>query len=384
MNNLKKGLLLLIVFKVSHGFSQTLSKTSTPAWQLNATYNGDLARNFNGGIATGTTYLGLSDLFLSYNTENAGLWKGGEFLVHGANTHGGEPSANLIGDFQVASNIEAGNHSFLYELWYKHTFNSMQTTIGLQDLNIEFANSDVASLFLNSSFGVHSVISDNTLAPIFPLTSPGITICWKTSDNLCMKTAVYKGCPIDFEDNPYNIKWDLNYLQALLWITEGQYSWMNKTGTQNGIKAGLFFHQHCPDAEIINSETGNNLTYDYGFYMVGEHQLFHNTLNNKQFNVFYQIGVSPRNDNFGYLGAGCSFSGLFSKTGADELGFAMAWGMLTPERGNDETALELTYKFPICEHIFLQPDLQYIIHPGGTDQQLANATVGFLRLGLEF
>ena len=103
-----------------------------PALSFYGSYKGDFVSNLNGGIKTGSTYLGLADLFLELNTENAGLWKGGTFMLHGANTHGGEPSANLIGDLQVVSNIEAGNHTFLYELWYSQTFGNVHTTIGLQ------------------------------------------------------------------------------------------------------------------------------------------------------------------------------------------------------------------------------------------------------------
>lgn len=380
---MKKGILMLMVCSILNGYAQGNTGNKTTAWHLNASYKGDLASNLNGGIETGTSYLGLADLFLHFDAEQAGLWKGGQFLLHGANTHGGEPSANLIGDFQVASNIEAGNHTFLYELWFKQTFASVATTIGLQDLNTEFAYSDVAGLFLNSSFGVHSVIADNITAPIFPLTSPGITICWNTSDQLCFKSAVYKGCPIDFDENPYNIKWNLNYLKGLLWITETHYSWTGSLQKTNELKAGAFYHHHCEDAEVINSETGNDLTYDYGFYAVGNHQIFRNSTKGQELNVFYQLGVSPRNNNFGYLGTGCSYSGLLTQNGTDELGFAVAWGMLTPERGRDEIAMELTYKIPVTENIYFQPDLQYIIHPGGTDQQLNNATVAFIRLGLE-
>jgi len=379
---LKEGFMMLLILNAINGFSQTPDDSKSSAWQLSAAYKGDLVSNFKGGITTGRTYLGLADLFLDFDAEKAGLWKGGEFLVHGANSHGGEPSANLIGDFQVASNIEAGNHTFLYELWFKQTIGNVTATIGLQDLNAEFARSEVGSLFLNSSFGVHSIISDNILAPIFPLTSQGITLCWDTSEKLSLKTAVYRGCPIDFDDNPYNIKWDLNNLDGLLWVTEGQYKWTGNQEKNNALKAGVFFHQHCPENDVVNSETGDKLTYDYGFYLVGDHQVLSN--GNRGLSVFYQFGISPRNDNFGYFGAGCAYTGLLSKKGTDVIGLAVADGMLTKERGKDETTFELSYKVQLTPQIYLQPDLQYVVHPGGTDVQLKNVTVGLLRLGLEF
>jgi porin len=381
---LKKGFLMLLFLNAVNGFSQTSDDDRAAAWQLNATYKGDFVSNFRGGIATGSTYLGLADLFLHFNTEKAGHWKGGDFLVRGANSHGGEPSANLIGDFQVVSNIEAGNHTFLYELWFKQTISNTTTTIGLQDLNAEFANSEVSSLFLNSSFGIHSVIADNISAPIFPITKPGITFSWDVSKKMILKMAVYKGCPIDFDSNPYNLKWNLDYEKGLLWITESQFSWTGTHEKNNVLKAGVFFHQHCPESNEANSETGNKLTNDYGFYLVGDHQVFSTGDERRGLKIFYQIGVSPLNNNFGYMGAGCAYSGLLSPNGTDVLGLAFADGMLNDDYGRDETTFELTYKVQVTSQIYLQPDLQYVVHPGGNESQLKNATVGLLRLGMEF
>lgn len=381
---LKRGAIVMLMCIGMRSFSSPTEEQKKAALQLSASYKGDFATNFSGGIKTGSIYLGLADLFVSFDPEKMGWWKGGELMVHGANSHGGEPSANLIGDFQVATNIEAGNHTFLYELWYKQSVRNVTATIGLQDLNAEFASSEVASLFLNSSFGIHSVISDNILAPIFPLTSPGITLCWNVTESTCLKSAVYKGCPIDFEENPYNVKWSLNHLQGLLWVTEGQFSWKSLQEKNNVLKTGAFFHRHCPESGVINSETGNELTYDYGIYLAGDHEVYSSQSKTHGLNVFYQAGFSPRNDNFAYLGVGCSYTGLLSKKESDVLGLAMARGFLTTEKGKDETALELTYKINFTDQIYLQPDFQYIFHPGGTDDRLKNATVGFLRLGLEF
>ncbi len=385
MNYLQKGFMMLLFLSTLKGYPQTTDDVKSSAWQLNATYKGDFVSNFSGGIKSGLTYLGLADLYINFDTEKAGIWKGGNFLIRGANSHGGEPSADLVGDFQAVSNIEAGNHTFLYELWYEQTFSNVTATFGLQDLNAEFANSNTAATFLNSSFGIHSVISDNILAPIFPLTSPGITICWEVTDKLNLKTAIYKGCPIDFDKNSYNLKWNLNHLQGLLWVTESQFLWTSGIqGKSNVLKAGVFFHQHCPESEVVNIETGNKLTYDYGFYLVGEHQISANEDNDRGLRVFYQLGVSPRNDNFGYTGTGCSYKDLLSKQGTDILGLAVARGLLTKESGRDEATFELTYKAQLTDQIYLQPDLQYVVHPGGTDMQLKNASVGLLRLGFEF
>jgi porin len=56
-----------------------------------------------------------------------------------------------------------------------------------------------------------------------------------------------------------------------------------------------------------------------------------------------------------------------------------------PPGGQDyETVIELTYRLDFRKGaVFIQPDLQYIIHPGGTGR-LNNALVLGAQLGINF
>ena len=376
--------ILIIAFLLSvRAVAGPPDKGGSSAWKLDATYKGDFAANFRGGIKSGATYLGLADVFLYFNTQKAGLWHGGEFLLHGADSHGGMPSAKLIGDYQVASDIEAGNHTFLYELWFRQTISQVTIIIGLQDMNSEFANCDVSSVFLNSSFGVHSVIGANIGAPIFPLTSPGLTLGWNANRNISFETAVYQGCPVDFSSNPHNLRWHLDDPDGFLWVAESRFYLETNNQQNNVFKVGAFYHQHCEDEDFINQGLSSDPKNDYGFYLVGENHMATLKNNRRNLNTFYQLGLTPRDNNFGYIGAGGSLSGLLSKDGSDVLGLAMARALMTKSTEKDETAFELTWKVQLTKPVYLQPDIQYIIHPGGTDVSLKNAVAGFLRLGLE-
>lgn len=51
-----------------------------------------------GGIDQDYIYLGMADIYIGFSTENAKLWKAGDFMIHGQNTHRGTPSADLTGD----------------------------------------------------------------------------------------------------------------------------------------------------------------------------------------------------------------------------------------------------------------------------------------------
>ncbi|MBN1462740.1 MAG: carbohydrate porin, partial [Paludibacteraceae bacterium] len=164
------------------GNAQTDSSQNTSAFSYTASYTGDMVNNLNGGIKTGTNYLGMAHIGLGFDTEKARWWKGGEFCIDFMNTHGDTPSANLIGDIQIASNIEAGNLSVLYELWYKQRFGKIAVTVGLQDMNSNYAVTENGGLFVNSSFGVHTVMSDNITLPIFPITALGLNFQWQINN----------------------------------------------------------------------------------------------------------------------------------------------------------------------------------------------------------
>ena len=44
----------------------------------------------------------------------------------------------------------------------------------------------------------------------------------------------------------------------------------------------------------------------------------------------------------------------------------------------------MTYRYPLWSHLWLQPDLQYVINPAGGVTSTDNALVAILRVELEF
>ena len=368
--------LMITGISISLNASLAISQESTSLKEspvkLNASYIGDVVSNFSGGIKTGTTYLGLANLRVGFNTETANWWKGGKMFVNVGNTHGGEPTATMVGDFQGISNIEAGNLSFMYELWYKQKLGKLEMTVGLQDLNADFASNENGSIFTNSSFGIQSSIADNVATPIFPLTALGANVKWSVSDTFLWEAAIFDGTPDDFEINPYNTEWKLSKNQGFLTVMEFQIKKSLLRGKTGNYKFGVYFHQHN-DTIAVEQRNG-------GFYFVGVQQI-----SNKLF-VFSQIGVSPKkmNKNNRYLSVGLNCKGPFDKRPNDQVGIALAYAGIDGNKVGSETALELSYQLVVTKNIYLRPDIQYIINPAGTEVQLRNALVGFIRFGIDF
>lgn len=375
------GILLLLVSPYALLAQENTIRSSEP-FTIEASYVGDFVNHLGeGGLRKGSVYLGLASIGIQLETENAGLWKGGRLLINAANTHGATPSADLLGDIQVVSNIEAGHHTFIHELLFQQRLRHIELTVGLQDLNNEFANSENAAVFINSSFGILPLISGNTTAPIFPLTALGFTFKWMISDQVVWLNAIYDGNPTDFDYNPYNLKWQFNAGDGVLIISEFQFQ-KQLRHQQGTYKLGFYSHNHLIE-ESLDSPIPDSLDRQpYGFYAYADQQLWDD--GNRRLAAFLQLGYSPSaevTNNF-YLGLGLNFRGAFTEDGRDVLGLAMA----NAHFSNDlkcETALELSYQYQLTSTLFLQPDLQYVIQPAGTGETLSNAFAMLLRFGFE-
>ena len=373
--SLKYTIVLIGIFismSAMKSFSQEVVNTEESPFKFNASYIGDVVSNFSGGIKTGTTYLGLANLKAGFNTETASWWRGGRMFLNIGNTHGGEPSSTLVGDFQGVSNIEAGNLSFLYELWYKQNLGKFELTVGLQDLNADFAVNEDGAMFTNSSFGIHSSIADNVAPPIFPLTALGLNVKWNISDTFLWEAAVFDGTPDDFETNPYNTEWKLSKNQGYLAVTELQVKKSLLRGRTGNYKFGVYYHQHN-DTIALEQKNG-------GFYFVGDQQI------SDKLYVFSQIGLCPKkmNKNNRYFSVGLNCKGLIETRKNDQFGIAIAYAGIQNSPVGSETAIEVTYKLEINKNIYVRPDIQYIINPAGTEVKLKNDLVGFLRFGVDF
>jgi porin len=381
MTRILIALYLLFIIHVRLA-SQVTDADSTKTVRLEASYLGDIPGVLTGGIHTGTCYLGMANIRISFSTQAAHLWNGGLLYFNAANTHGDMPSDNLIGDYQVASNIEAGNHTFLQELWYKQVLGRTEITAGLQDLNINFANTSNGALFLNSSLGILPTVSSNITAPVFPLTSLGLAVKWQMSDKSALLASIFDGSPTDFEENPYNLKWQFNKGDGILFFTEYELA-ASFSGLPGVFKAGVYLHQHLSASNDHNGDLNSRYSNNNGIYVIADQVLWKHQNNNRCLSAFLQLGLCPKQENRNqyYTGFGLHYTGILNRSGNDEAGIAVAHVGLKGNTG-DETTLELTYKIPVIRQFFLKPDIQYIINPAGTVEQLNNCLVVILRFGI--
>ncbi|MDX8401930.1 MAG: carbohydrate porin [Mariprofundaceae bacterium] len=337
---------------------------------LELAYVGEFVRNakaING--RKDTIYQDNLDIGLEFDTEAAGLWRGGLFHVHGLRNHGSDPTAVLLGDLQTASNIEAPDQSILYEAWFEQRIGMFSVLIGLHDLNSEFYVSDYAGLFLNSSFGIGPEITANVPVSIFPKPGPGVRMRLEHEGMGYLAVARYDGDPEARKVKRSNGKFEI-----------GEFG----LTAVDGFVGKLGWWRHTAPKSFNNKTFAKGT---WGAYFIGDLRMFE--WDEGAAGLFLQIGraQADRNDVAGYFGLGLHLQGVIPGRDADELGLAMARATLSGQstmvaNPDAETAVELTWRAELADGLAVQPSWQWITRPGG-DRNAPSIQVGMLRFEID-
>lgn len=335
-------------------------------------YTGEVFSNTRGGISTrgATSYRGNLDLVLNFDTAAMGWWEGGRLFLYGQNDHGRPLSESYVGDWQYFSNIDSSPRPDLTQIsecWYQHNFldNQLWFKIGKQDANANFAYVDLGGDFINSSFGLIPTVP----LPTFPNQGLGLASFAQFNEQVQLAGGIYDGAPEGGQ-------WGFNTLGAngyfAIMQLEIKSQWGRDEQLPQTIRVGAWQHSgHW--AEITLDPDPRLFNQNYGVYASIDQMVWKEDDQDEQgLGVFGQFGWAPGNRNpvQEYYGAGITYRGWFNCRDKDLMGIGMAnvhFGAQTEEvEGRTfETAIEYFYKYYVNDYMTLQPDMQYIVNPGG-------------------
>ena len=371
--------------------------------------------NTVGGLKTGAVATGVIQLATAVDFEKLMDWKGGSFYSRWLCLTGEDPSATMLGNLLGVSSI-AGYDTFRNaELWMQQKFLGDQVSLraGQLTLDSEFVISDYGSLFVNDSFGWSAFIytSIPNGAPAYPMGAPGVRLKLEPTEKISFKMAVCQNTVYPQNVNNHGFDWNFNANKGLFYINEATYRY--DMGLPGQVKAGAWFDSGTfPN---LASSTASFLGND-GFYAIMDQMIYRPTdpqntikkIGDQGLGIFESVAFEPGDRNFFnfYCESGFNYKGLLPTRSQDSCGLAIAYGNASNATisqqqsqyavsGNTlpgatgmtglsfEMVLEATYQAQITPWLSIQPDLQYIIHPGAA-QNLSNAFVIGLRASVTF
>jgi Carbohydrate-selective porin len=156
----------------------------------------EIFSNFSGGIKQGSEGNIVGQIGAEYDTDKAGLWKGGKFTLSLMGIYSSGIQQNYSGDIQTASNIWAPNAVRFYDAAYRQRWNDwLNTRVGYMDVNYYFDVAANALQLINSSFGMSPTITVNVPGTAtYPYSGLGLLVSTHTQ-NVSNKLAIFQGDP---------------------------------------------------------------------------------------------------------------------------------------------------------------------------------------------
>ncbi|MBR6297937.1 MAG: carbohydrate porin [Candidatus Gastranaerophilales bacterium] len=302
------------------------------------------------------TYQGLYNLSVDLDSEKLNLYKGGKLHILYQVGNKGRNSMEFLNTYSDMSSYDPMKSiNQISELYYEQSFKDdiLNLKIGKQDANADFQALGTGFEFLNLSFS----FIDNTPMPLFPSQQTGIRARIKLPKEIYIQNGFYDG----------NLKIGAGPKSFFT----GENDYLNMTEiyklTDFKGKEGKY---------LIGDWIKTSDKTNYGFY-AGFEQKLTDRFEDKSggLSAFGQFGYARNsiNDVPYYAGGGFVFKGITKKRKDDSVGIAFGWHQFNKilhktEHATAEKVIELFYKIKLTEFLYIQPDIQYIMKPSGSEK----------------
>ena len=343
-------------------------------------------KNFRGGIATGAAAASTFDVDLSLDMQKLLGVRGGEFYIDMEDHAGRNPSAALVGDLQVFDKLNFTSYLQIFELWYQQKLfhGKLRIKAGKVDANSEFSVIDNGLSFLSSSTQVTPTLF---VFPTTPDPMPGVNFFYTPKDFFYAGFAVYDANRSDrflnFSGRPESIQ-PTRHGKLLIGETGFNWSRLSVLKADGNLRLGFWGHTGTFTRFDGDAQRGAE-----GLYVILDQTLWQplpGPNERRGLRTFLEYGQTDRAvaPIYRHFGGGLAWTGLLPCRPRDVAGVSPQYARLSPGAGlphDYELAFEVFYKVQLTPWSSLQPDLQYIAHPGG---QYPSALVGTLHLKVIF
>jgi porin len=264
--------------------------------------------------------------------------------------------------------------------------------------------------------------------PNYPEATPGVRLALTPNDQVTLRAAIFNGDPAGagvggdpVKRDPFGLAFRVR--DPPLLIAELAYTYNQQTpraspenphqegigpvprqsknsgaaaaGLPGTVKFGAWVHtgqfaDQRFDAQggLLAASGGRPLQHagNFGLYGVIDQMLWRvpGSSSDRGLNGFLRVLAAPSDRNLIdlYADGGLTFKGPFESRPDDTIGLGLAFGRISPRAAAQdrdvialsgspmpvrdfEAAIELTYQVQIADNWSVQPDIQYIVHPGG-------------------
>lgn len=369
----------------------------------------DMLGNPTGGLRQEAVLDGFGFASLALDGGKAGLLDGLTAQVSAWGIYGRGLTANALGNLHTVTNAEADRALLLFELWADQAMfdGKVSLRIGQQAADQEFMVDPYSSVFINAHYGFPNLPSIDLPGggPDYPLATPAVRLKLQPGESVTLLAALFNGDPVakgaPLNDPQAGANGGVNFRTdaGALWIGEAQWA-RNQGDDAKGLpatyKIGFWYHNGPFSDQRLDSDyvslaspasNGRPLIRrgDYSVYIVLDQMLWRPPgAKDGGIAGFFRAMGAPADRNLVELSldTGLTWQGIMPARANDTAGIGLEWarvGDQSSKLDSDiaryegipypvrrwEAVLELTYQAQLRPWWNLQPDMQYVVRPGG-------------------
>jgi porin len=370
------------------------------------TFVTDSLGNPSGGKEQGFTTANNVGLDLNFDLEKLCDFEGASLLLSMSYRFGGSLSANYIHNVFTVQQVFGGETFRLVNLAYLQKLfdDRLEFRIGRIATGDDFLVSPYNYVFVQNGFDGNPVgiFFNSPGMTAYPNDTWGARVTLRPTARTYIMGGVYNGDPSIRDNDNHGVDFSIDGpLFAIVEIAYQPNSLPGDRGLIGNYKAGFWYD----NSRFTNFNTGKFERGNWGFYTLFDQVLvrFGEQGSHRGFGIAGSFLVSPDQSVSQmpyFFTAALVTRGIFPSRPLDVAGLGVVFGsfsddlqdsqqraqLLDPKIGvqRHETAVELTYRFALFKSaLYFQPDLQYIIRPGGTGR-IPDALVLGTQVGVNF
>lgn len=356
-------------------------------------YGTDLLANVLGGQRRGTAYAGYFAADVSVDMEKLAGTRGLTFGVSGEWASGTNLSDDIGNIFTVAQAFE-GRLVRLSNLYLQQALldGRLDVKAGRFATGAEFPTFPADVSLVNSTLNpiVNAIQKNVPGVTASPNTTWGGRVITRPTEALSLSAGAFYSDPTLDQLTANGTEFGISGSAGYFVIGGADYrvnSEKGDTGLPGRYRAGVYYDSN-EYASLTNP--GRQQTGNYGLFALGEQMVYREggTGSNQGLSLFGVLIYAPQeriNPLPWFASAGASYRGLLPGRDKDSASFALYYGGFSRDLPGQsyELALEWTYAIALTRWLTVQPDLQYVINPGGRSS-IGNALVVGAQLAVEF
>ncbi len=353
-----------------------------------ATYSADIQGNPVGGFRKKIEYAGLFNLYLNFDLEKIFGLKRTKFVISGFWALGNDLSKSAIGNYFTVADDFNGDFGGLYQLYLQTSFMQEKIVLALGRMGIgdDFATVAASGNYVNDAMNPNPDSLGYNI-PAFlsnPDAALGGRFRVKPVETFYLAGGVYNADPDSTRISRFTSNIDFKFDDGVLLIAEAGFTPDGDKATGNAYKLGAYYDTGKFDHLSKDEEERNG---NYGFYAALQQMVYSEPGSDDDGLTLWATATLAPDEDINtfpwFLSGGFLYEGLIPGRGEDVAAFGAAYGALSSElEGQDfEIVLEWTYACQVFPWLAVQPDLQWIINPGGTGD-IPDALVAGIQISL--